>query len=156
MNYQLPPPAPPELRLALRNLLLMYLSAIVLGVCIVAYLRSQEPPETLSKAPAMRNNVGYSTPQREGPDAKRYRGARSFGPDWEIRWAGPYNTGPTAIDAMRSTLNHLTHLQATSDAASTVNAKLINHLVQAIEEFDGVAPTMGGDRNRLIPSADDE
>ena len=95
--------------------------------------------------------VTYSTPDRSSPvDKTLYRGGTSEGPGWAIRWAGPYMNGPTAIDAVRATLDHLTHLQKTN-AASESNAKLIVHLTKAIEEFDGVKPTVGGELNQLIP-----
>jgi hypothetical protein len=101
----------------------------------------------------MQNGVSYTKPHRESPKANDYLGGTSHGAGWEIRWAGPYSRGPTAIDAVRATLDHLTHLQKTTQA-SEANAKLIVHLVKAIEEFDDNPPTMGGRLNDLIPKGD--
>lgn len=105
-------------------------------------------------AKQMKNELGYSTPDRKGATANAYLGAASHGHGWVINWKGPYNRGPKVIDVLRASLDHLTHLQRT-DAASEDNAKLINHIVQAIEEFDGVKPTLGGDLNNLIPKLED-
>lgn len=105
--------------------------------------------ETRSKT--MNHGVQYSHPDRKSPTgSKDYLGATSRGAGWEIRWQGPYNAGPTAIDTLRAARDHLTHLQKTT-AASESNAKLLVHVIQAIEEFDGVPPTIGGSLNDLIP-----
>ena len=98
----------------------------------------------------MKDGVAYSKPQRSGLSKNDYAGATSHGPGWEIRWKGPYNNGPTAIDAVRATVDHLTHLQKTT-AASESNAKLLVHLIKAVEEFDQKPPTIGGELNNLIP-----
>lgn len=137
----------------LRNVLLLYV-AIAIAWLVASYVIGQERRVT-----TMSHGIQYEHPDRRSPAGSNdYFGATSRGVDknvyWEIRWSGPYNSGPTAIDAVRATLDHLTHLQKTT-AASESNAKLINHLVQATEEFDGVKPTMGGELNNLIPKLED-
>lgn len=103
----------------------------------------------------MKNGVGYTHPDRQSPaGSKDYIGATSSGDGWEIRWAGPYNKGPQAIDVLRAALDHLTHLQRTT-STSEANAKLIVHVTQAIEEYDGASPSIGGSLNDLIPKAED-
>lgn len=97
------------------------------------------------------SQVIYSRADRDNTQSTIYVGAESVGDGWSIRWAGPYNKGPQAIDVLRAALDHLTHLQQTTNGASESNAKLIVHLVKAIQEFDGVRPTIGGELNNLIP-----
>ena len=128
-----------------RNLLLIYI--VVAAVVVIGWrVVGTEPRRAV-----MQNSITYSTPERSAPvDKNVYRGGTSEGPGWAIRWAGPYMNGPTAIDAVRATLHHLTHLQNTN-AASEANAKLIVHLTEAIEEFDGMEPSIGGELNDLIP-----
>lgn len=94
--------------------------------------------------------VLYSKSQRHHPDPNKYLGATSFGNGWEVRWRGPYNDGPSAVEMARATLQHLQHVQQT-DAASENNAKLMFHLIKAIEEIDNQPPSVGGDLNKLIP-----
>jgi hypothetical protein len=108
--------------------------------CDLAHLARKNMSET--------KGVGYAASARTADNT--YQGATSRGDGWEIRWKGPYNQGPQAIDAMRAALDHLTYLQRTT-SASTANAKLIVHLIKAIEEHDGIAPSVGGDLNNLIP-----
>lgn len=95
--------------------------------------------------------IGYSTPNRTGADPKKYIGGEYTGHGWSIRFAGPYNSGPTGIEMFRAALANLSHLQQT-DLASESNAKLMVHLIKGIEEYDGVAPSIGGDLNALIPA----
>lgn len=95
---------------------------------------------------------GYNKYQRGEP--ARYHGAESSGDGWRLVWQSPYVKGPTAIDMIRATVDHLTHLQRT-DASSEDNAKMLVHLLKAIEEHDGVKPTIGGELNNLIPKSSD-
>jgi hypothetical protein len=112
-----------------------------------------ETPSTIIKAEDM-SGVGYAYPDRQHVAGdKAYLGATSSGHGWEIRWKGPYNEGPTAIDAMRAVRDHLSHLQQTTSTSES-NAKLLFHVLKAIEEYDGEEPSIGGSLNDLIPKAE--
>lgn len=75
----------------------------------------------------------------------------SRGPGFEIAWQGSdHHSGARPGDVLRAALMHLQGLQKT-DVASEANAKLIAKLIPAIEEYEGLSPTMGGDLNSLIP-----
>lgn len=110
--------------------------------------QESEKPEGISTM-----GLGYSKPNRGGEN--EYGGATSRGENWEIRWQGPYNDGPLPIEAVRATIDNLQHRQKTT-AATEDNAKLLVKLIQAVEEYDGAEPTIGGRLNDLIPKAGDE
>lgn len=102
----------------------------------------------------MNRGIGYTVHNRSMSTLNGYPGGTSLGDGWEIRWRGPYNQGPTPIEAVRATIEHLQHLQNTSDMASEANAKLMFNLMTAVEEYDGKKPSIGKPLDHLIPSED--
>lgn len=80
-------------------------------------------------------------------------GKTTFGHDWNtaITWAGETTIGVDPIDVVRAALDRIKFLQEKTTAASEPNAKLQVKLMQAVEEFDGKSPTIGGELNNLIP-----
>lgn len=91
----------------------------------------------------------------EGPAERRvYMGAVSNIGSCRIRWRGPQITeGVLPIEVLEALRQHLTAVQQTT-AASEPNAKLLIHVVKAIEEYEGSDPTVGGELNDLIPKLD--
>ena len=94
--------------------LVAFIAVDAAAQCGLAHLARKNMSET--------KGVGYAASARSIDNT--YQGATSRGDGWEIRWGGPYNQGPQAVDAVRATLDHLTYLQRTT-SASTENAKLI-------------------------------
>lgn len=80
-------------------------------------------------------------------------GFTSFGQDCNtsITWNGETTKGVEPIDVVRAALDRIKFLQEKTTAASEPNAKLLVKLMQAVEEFDGVPPSVGGELNNLIP-----
>jgi hypothetical protein len=68
-----------------------------------------------------------------------------------ITWKGDTTKGVEPIDVVRAALHRVQWMQEKTTAASEPNAKLLVKLMQAVEEFDGVPPTIGGELNNLIP-----
>lgn len=85
-------------------------------------------------------------------DSKNLGGFTSFGNHGKsvITWNGETTEGIEPIDAVRAALDRIQFLQKTL-SASEPNAKLLVKLLQAVEEFDGKPPSIGGDLNNLIP-----
>ena len=126
-----------------------FIAGTILGlIAFAVHATAQCDLAHLARKNMTTKGVGYAASSRSRDN--EYQGATSSGNGWEIRWKGPYNVGPEAIDAIRATVDHLTYLQRTT-SASEANAKLLVHLIQAAEEFDGVPPTIGGELNNLIP-----
>lgn len=67
-----------------------------------------------------------------------------------ITWTGNTVEGVEPIDVVRAALDRIKFTQKTT-SASEPNAKLMVKLMQAVEEFDGKPPSIGGDLNNLIP-----
>ena len=90
----------------------------------------------------------------EAKDAENLGGFTSFGPKGQtaIQWVGSLTNGNGVqpIDVIRAALDRVKFLQKTT-SASEPNGKLLFALTKAVEEFDGVKPTMGGELNNLIP-----
>lgn len=80
-------------------------------------------------------------------------GRTTFGQELNtsISWAGQSINGVEPIDVVRATLERVQWMQEKTTAASERNAKLQIKLMQAVEEFDGVSPSIGGELNNLIP-----
>jgi hypothetical protein len=87
------------------------------------------------------------------PMGRNLGGFASFGAEFHtsIAWAGETVQGVDPIDVVRAALHRIEFLQKQTTAASEPNAKLLVKLMQAVEEFDGVSPTIGGELNNLIP-----
>jgi hypothetical protein len=85
-------------------------------------------------------------------EGKNLGGFTSFGNHGKsvITWTGETTEGIEPIDAVRAALDRIQFLQKTL-SASEPNAKLLVKLLQAVEEFDGKPPSIGGDLNNLIP-----
>lgn len=85
-------------------------------------------------------------------DGKNLGGFTSFGVHGKtvITWLGETTEGVEPIDVVRAALDRIKFLQKTL-SASEPNAKLMVKLIQAVEEFDGKPPSIGGDLNNLIP-----
>lgn len=83
-------------------------------------------------------------------------GFTAFGPGSQvvITWSGrDESCGVEPIDVVRAALDRLLFLQKTT-SASEPNGKLLFKLTQAVEEFDGKTPSMGGALNNLIPKGE--
>jgi hypothetical protein len=85
-------------------------------------------------------------------EGRNLGGFTSFGPRGKsvITWNGETTEGIDPIDAILATLDRIQFVQKTT-SASEPNAKLLVKLLQAVEEFDGKPPSIGGDLNNLIP-----
>lgn len=80
-------------------------------------------------------------------------GFTTFGPGSQvvITWSGrDEQRGIEPIDVIRAALDRIQFLQKTN-SASEPNGKLMFKLIQAVEEFDGKPPSIGGELNNLIP-----
>lgn len=97
--------------------------------------------------------MGLAYSENHRGEAGAYQGGVSSAPGWSIRWQGPYNVGPLPIDVVRAARDNLKHRQRTT-ASTEENAKLLFKLEQAIEEYEGKSPTIGGDLNNLIPEGE--
>ena len=80
-------------------------------------------------------------------------GRTTFGHDCNtsITWNGETTKGVEPIDVVRAALDRIKFLQEKTTAASEPNARLLVKLMQAVEEFDGKSPSIGGELNNLIP-----
>jgi hypothetical protein len=80
-------------------------------------------------------------------------GFTSFGQDCNtsITWNGEATKGVDPIDVVRAVLHRVQWMQEKTTAASEPNARLLVKLMQAVEEFDGKPPSIGGELNNLIP-----
>ena len=80
-------------------------------------------------------------------------GFSSFGQQFNtsICWSGETTKGVDPIDVVRAALDRIKFLQEKTTAASEPNARLLVKLMQAVEEFDGLPPSIGGELNNLIP-----
>lgn len=98
----------------------------------------------------MSNNFQSSHSAMQG---KNLGGRTAFGANLStfITWNGSLTNGVEPIDVVRAALDRIKFLQENTTAASEPNAKLLVKLMQAVEEFDGVSPTIGGELNNLIP-----
>jgi len=96
------------------------------------------------------DRTAFTYENRTGGSENTLLQATSRGEGWSIAWDGAQQSGATPIAVVKATLMHLQTLQKTA-SASTQNGKLIVSLTQAIEEFEGTPPTVGGDLNKLIP-----
>lgn len=92
--------------------------------------------------------------QHDSVNNANYGGFSSFGPKGKtvINWSGSMTNGEGVepIDVVRAVLDRVAFLQKTTSATEP-NAKLLFKLTQAVEEFDGKPPTIGGALNDLIP-----
>ena len=92
-------------------------------------------------------NATHSSVNREN-----LGGFTSFGENGKtvITWTGNTVQGVDPIDVVRAALDRIQFTQKTT-SASEPNAKLMVKLMQAVEEFDGKPPSIGGELNNLIP-----
>lgn len=102
----------------------------------------------LTVGPKKEFNASYSS-----ANGQNLGGFTSFGHQFNtsICWAGETTKGIDPIDAVRAALDRIKFLQEKTTAASEPNARLMVKLMQAVEEFDGVPPSIGGELNNLIP-----
>lgn len=86
-------------------------------------------------------------------DGQNLGGLTTFGHELNtsITWKGNTTKGVEPIDVVRAVLHRVQWMQEKTTAASEPNAKLLVKLMQAVEEFDGKPPTIGGELNNLIP-----
>ena len=81
----------------------------------------------------------------------RNLGGYSTAGGYTIVWSGEDSSQfAEPIDVVRAVLDRVAFLQKTTSATEP-NAKLLFKLTQAVEEFDGKPPTIGGALNDLIP-----
>lgn len=107
-------------------------------------LKEPVSKDSNQKAPVM---SGYFKQNKNN----QYNGGVTRGDGWSITWKSPTRPhGPSPIEVVRGALDNIEHKQK-SGAGSDDEAKLMVHLIRALEELDGKAPSIGGDLNALIP-----